>query len=460
LSLGSLDIVIFGSYFLVLFWIARRRKVQSGEEEYLFSGRSLTLPALVATLVSTWYGGILGVGEFNYKYGISQWLIFGFPYYVMALIYAFYWIKRFRISEAITLPELAKRTFGISTGKITALFIFLLVSPAPYLFMLGVFLSEWVFDGVSVLICSALAGVFSYLYVQRDGFRAVVSTDKLQFVLMMLGFGLLVGFSFAEFGNLGSQLIQLPATHVSLTGNFSWLYIFSWFFLAMWTFVDPGFHQRVIAAKDEKTAKNGVLISIGFWMIFDALMVIAGLYGVANLPVLENPAMVYPALAEMVLPTGAKGLFLVGVLSAIMSTLDSMMLLSGQTLAHDLGIGKYGTQQNARLGMVFAVVLSLVLIAFFPGVVDLWYAIGSLAIPALLLMLWLSTRNNIWMTGTSLGFIMLTMFFSTAGWMLLGLFQSQHQSVEFGGIPPFYAGMLVGLVLTGVDYLVKNVLDT
>ena len=55
-----------------------------GAVEYLVAGRRLTLPAFVATLVSTWYGGILGVGEYAWRHGLSNWLVFGVPYYLYA----------------------------------------------------------------------------------------------------------------------------------------------------------------------------------------------------------------------------------------------------------------------------------------------------------------------------------------------------------------------------------------
>ncbi|MEP7027798.1 MAG: hypothetical protein ABI960_04310, partial [Candidatus Eisenbacteria bacterium] len=50
--------------------------------EYLVASRAVTLPGFVATLVSTWYGGILAVGEYSYRYGVSNWLVFGVPYYL------------------------------------------------------------------------------------------------------------------------------------------------------------------------------------------------------------------------------------------------------------------------------------------------------------------------------------------------------------------------------------------
>lgn len=45
--------------------------------EFLLAGRSLTTPVFVMSLVSSWYGGILGVGEFTYRFGISNWFLQG-----------------------------------------------------------------------------------------------------------------------------------------------------------------------------------------------------------------------------------------------------------------------------------------------------------------------------------------------------------------------------------------------
>ena len=65
------------------------RRPASGAVDYLVAGRRLTLPAFVATLVSTWYGGILGVGEYAWRHGLSNWLVFGVPYYLYAAVFAF-----------------------------------------------------------------------------------------------------------------------------------------------------------------------------------------------------------------------------------------------------------------------------------------------------------------------------------------------------------------------------------
>src|SRR5207249_12267570 len=66
----GLILLYFG--FLAAVWL-RLLGRSSTAVEYLVAGRRVTLPAFVATVVATWYGGILGVGEYSYRYGISNW---------------------------------------------------------------------------------------------------------------------------------------------------------------------------------------------------------------------------------------------------------------------------------------------------------------------------------------------------------------------------------------------------
>jgi SSS family solute:Na+ symporter len=62
------------------------------------------LPAFVATLVATWYGGILGVGE--YCTAMDRELSSGVPYYVGAPLFALLFARRARTAALYTLPDL------------------------------------------------------------------------------------------------------------------------------------------------------------------------------------------------------------------------------------------------------------------------------------------------------------------------------------------------------------------
>jgi SSS family solute:Na+ symporter len=77
IQLSIPDISIIICYFIAVLYVGYRSTLHtsSSEEDFLLAGRSLTLPIFVMTLVSTWYGGILGVGEFSYRYGIESWII-------------------------------------------------------------------------------------------------------------------------------------------------------------------------------------------------------------------------------------------------------------------------------------------------------------------------------------------------------------------------------------------------
>ena len=87
IDLSNIDIFIIIAYLGALFLIGFIRKSKdSSSENYFLSGRRITTPIFIMTLVSTWYGGILGIGEFTYRYGISNWLVFAFPYYIFANI--------------------------------------------------------------------------------------------------------------------------------------------------------------------------------------------------------------------------------------------------------------------------------------------------------------------------------------------------------------------------------------
>mgnify|MGYP003325825669 FL=1 len=76
-----LDKMIIGTYVFIIIYVGiiRNRNVKYSEESFILSGRKLSITGFVATLVSTWYGAILGVGENTFLYGIQTWFIFSFP---------------------------------------------------------------------------------------------------------------------------------------------------------------------------------------------------------------------------------------------------------------------------------------------------------------------------------------------------------------------------------------------
>jgi SSS family solute:Na+ symporter len=166
--------------------------------------------------------------------------------------------------------------------------------------------------------------------------------------------------------------------------------VFVWYVLAMITLVEPAFYQRCYAAKSPEVARNGILVSIGFWMLFDFMTTTVGLYARAALPALADPVAAYPALATQVLPSIALGLFMLGMLATVMSTVDSYAFVAAVTLGRDLWWRLVGGDEDTvvpratRIGLFVTAALSIGVALTYRSVIDVWKDFGSVVTPALL----------------------------------------------------------------------------
>ncbi len=457
-----LDFVPAVVYLFLLLWIGLRSgRKNADENEFLLSGRQLTLPAFVATLVTTWYGGILGIGEFVYRAGISAWLVMGLPYYIFAFLFAWFLAPRIRKAENVSIPDMMYRVHNKPTGLLSSLFIILMTSPAPYILMLAVLLKY--FLGLNFLLSLIISALSSTIYVYWGGFRSVVQTDKLQFVFMFGGFFLLILYLAQAVQSPWHIWQQLPVQYISLKGKLTWQNIIVWFFIASWTFIDPGFHQRCAAAQSPKVARNGIFVSILFWALFDGLTILSGLYAFVLLPEIE-PLLAYPELARQFLPPFWRGLFFVGLFATIMSTIDSYTFLSAIGIGRDLiweNKKNKSTQANqyVKWGLIVTAMIAVVMAYLMPSVVQLWYSLGSLFIPPLIFpvlgaywsQLRLKADYYVWMMGGS--------FLIGLSWFVMGFSRQLNGLAKYPfGVEPFFPALLFSIgVLIWAKFTTRNV---
>ncbi len=464
-NLSIEDIVLIALYFFAVLFIGFKAKREENDavEEYLLAGRSITLPMFVATLVSSWYGGILGVGEFSYKHGLSVWLVFGLPYYIFGAIFAFLLAGKIRKSKLFTIPDRLLEVYDKKTSILGTIFTLILVTPAPYFLMLGV-LFQMIF-GTDLELSIVISTILSVSYLFAGGFRSDVYTDIFEFFLMFAGFSLIIPFAHMKYGGFDFIASNVPEEILTITGGNSIQYIIAWFLIAIWTLVDPGFYQRCYAAKDEKTAKYGILISILFWMIFDFMTMTAGLYSRAILPNLSQPIMAYPMLAEVVLPKIAKGLFYIGMLATIMSTLNTLTFISAVTIGNDLIWKLKGKHNEAskinfytRIGLAITSITSILLAIYFPSVVDLWYIIGTLAIPGLLIPVVTTYFERLTPTPQVAFLTMLSGFiFSFSSFVLGQIFKTPDGNPAYPfGLEPMFPGLIASILVYIVGTFWKN----
>ncbi len=446
MALHPLDIGILILYLLTVFLVGIINNNSGDVSDYMLMGRRLSLPAFVMTLVSTWYGGILGVSEFSTTYGISNWVIFGLPYYVFGIGFALLVAKRARDLQVSSLPEIIVKDYGTSAGRLAAIWVLLLANPAPYILTLGLLLNF--FMGLSLTLSIISGTLFSLIYILRGGFSAVVNTDKVQFILMFFGFFIILLVLAFDFKTPWELWKTLPPSHRSLTGGNSLAYILVWFFIGSWTLVDPGFHQRVAATKTPQIAKRGILLAVLFWFIFDLMTTFTGLYAFAYLPTDTIPAQAFLYLGHSILPIGLQGLFYVGILATVMSTLDSNALVSGITLGNDIAgsfslFKSYAAEARIKIAMGVILVFGIITAIILPSVIDLWYTFGTIAIPALLL----PTLFSIFKRPMNRISATLNLIFPPLAAILWFFFGKADDLSYYWGLEPFYPGLFSSILI-------------
>jgi len=395
-SLSSLD---FFSFFAILaatfgvVWFNRKKQsyISSPELsalETILMGRRLTLPLFIGSLVATWYGGIFGVTALTFERGIYNFVTQGFFWYFTYFIFAFFLVQRVRLYESSGLAGLAGKLFGPKAEKLTALLSFANLVPIGYVAGLGHFLAPLL--GIGWWEASFYGLVVMYAYALWGGLRAIVYSDAIQALVMVISVWLVVIFSWNSYGGLDFLKQNLPASHFDPTGGNDWASLFIWGAIALGTLVDPNFHQRVQAAKDLKTARTGILISTVIWIFFDIATTLGGLYARALLPE-SSPEQSYLILGMKVLPDGLKGVFLAGILATILSTLDSSLFTAGSSLSFDFL--KLNSKRSLKLSMILCGLMAWLIAPVFSGnIVYVWRFIGgmisSCLLPALLWGLW------------------------------------------------------------------------
>ena len=375
------------AYILITILIALSRKSESDNINYIFAGRKLTTPAFIMTLVATWYGGILEIGRFSYEYGVVSWLIFGVFYYLAAILYSFFLVPKISSSNFQTIPEAFKETYGKWCGLIAAMIVLFIVSPAPYLKILSIII-EYVYQ-INPFTAIIVGCIISMFYTIRGGFKSVIATDKLQFILMYSGFAVVLAYLYLNYGGYQFLSCNLPSPKLSIPGDLNWSYIFVWGFIAMVTFIDPNFYQRSFAGASRETIQSGIYVSVALWFLFDLMSISVGLYAAAIIP--ETQSSPYLELGSIILPPAIQALFVISMLSVVMSTIDSFIFISGFTIGKDILsnfiTGHQNSAHHTKIGIVVTAVISVILATFFENALDIWYVMGSFGVSAIFIPL-------------------------------------------------------------------------
>ncbi len=455
------DYAVIVGYFVVAMTagLFAFRSAKRGTEDFFVASRRITLPAFVATTVASFYGGILGVGEYSYLYGLSNWFVFGVPYYLYAAIFAFKLAGTANEARLMSIPDQLDRVYGKPSAILGASFLFLNIVPGAYVLMTTT-LVQMAF-GLSFPIALVIAILTSSVYILTGGLRSVVYADIVQFLLMFIGFIVLVVVAIYTLGGLPYLQQHVPAANFTPTGGQPVAAVLVWYFIAMVTLVEPAFYQRSFAAKSPKTARNGMLISIACWFVFDFLTTTAGLYARALFPKLDQATTSYAVLADALLPPLLKGLFWTAMFATVMSTVNSYSFLAAVTLGRDLfwrGLPERLRSEKrltrlTQLGLVLSLAIAALIASLNNSVIEIWRDFGSVFGPALVLPLISSWRERWRMTPNGAFWAMVATFVVSLSWTM-----SKHinNGNYWFGWEPIYPAIFIALTFWTVNLQMKN----
>ncbi len=460
MALHSVDWILLTIYLGFLLYVSLK-PVRSGAtsmESYLLVGRRLTLPSFIATTVSTWYGGILGVGEYSYKYGISNWLVFGVPYYLGAFLFAMFLSGKANKARLMTIPDQIETTYGTRLGIGSAIYVFMMTVPAAYVLMFGIILK--LLFGLS-LVTGVIAGtVISTFYVFLGGFKADVRSDKLNFLLMFSSFAIILMMLVTNYGGFDYIKAHVPTESLQWHGGNSAGYIFSWYFIALSALIEPSFYQRAYAAETPKVARAGTLLSIPFWIIFDFMTTSVGLYSRAILGPDINGVDAFPLLADKVLPYGFKAIMIIGMIATIQSTVDSYTVLTASTLSHDI---LYKSRRIrdwvsevwlTRFALIISGTLAIAIALLAGSVIEIWNRVGSLGTPGLMLPLALSYFPRLAYRKPFAAITMIVAPLVVGAWFIVrDTVSAPHFPFT---IEPIYVGLGLASLILAIDHLTRK----
>ena len=210
--------------------------------------------------------------------------------------------------------------------------------------------------GVPYSVGLMLFGLTVIAYTTIGGFRAVVLTDLAQGFIMLFAAVILLFAVISAGGGIETitrTLASIDPGLVKPTGASEKISVP--FLLSFWVLVGlgvlglPQTAQKCMAFKDDRSLQKGMIygtVIIGFLLLCTHL---SGAFGRAVIPDLPGGDLIIPTLTVRLLPPFLAGIFLAGVLSAIMSTVSSMLIIASATLVRDLYIewGLGGEEEKA-----------------------------------------------------------------------------------------------------------------
>ncbi|HEY4735521.1 MAG TPA: sodium:solute symporter [Gemmatimonadaceae bacterium] len=335
-NLSLIDIVVIAAYFLLLaaiaYWAAKKEKNVSAD--FFLASRDVGWLAVGASLFASNIGsehlvGLAGTGAASgLAVGHFEWLA-SFILLLLGWLFVPFYLR----SGVYTMPEFLERRYNPAARSYftwVSIVGYVLTKISVTLFAGGIVMRA--VTGFDFWTSAAILIVITGLYTIFGGLRAVIYTEVMQAVVLILGSVTLMFIGLNAVGGWSGLRASVPPDFFSMWKpsnhkDFPWTgVVFGAPILGIWYWcTDQHIVQRVLAAKNIKEARRGTIFA-GYLKILPVfIFVLPGIIAAALYQDVRNGQAdsAYPILVTRLLPIGFKGLVLAGMLAALMSSLAS-----------------------------------------------------------------------------------------------------------------------------------------
>ncbi|MAD91734.1 MAG: hypothetical protein CMQ54_03265 [Gammaproteobacteria bacterium] len=451
-------------------WSRRESNTLSG---YYLAGKKLPFWVVAFSTNATGESGwlLLGLSGVGYAIGFkAYWIVIG---EVLGLVAA-WWIIARRIkklsdkNETITIPDILANNFPDKANLIRGVAVLIIVLMSITYVTAQMIATGKAFNsflGLDYVTGVTLGSIFIIGYTFIGGYKAASYTDVMQGFLMLLGLIIVPAAAIYASGgweeiltNLATQdptLINLFA--VSANGGQAIIIIASFLAIGLPLLGMPQLLVRFISARDDGEIKKARIVSSLVLLVLTFGAVTVGVAGRALFPGLEDPENIFPVISNNLFPQIISGMLLVVVLSAIMSTVDSLLLLVSSSIIRDTyqkilksskdekTLANYGKYVTIFIGLIAVLAAVQEPRVIFDFVLLSWSGLGSAFGPVIIGILY--NKKITWkgvFAGMSGGFLASTIW---VAWF----------KADYYGLYEAIPGFIVGLILTfGVSWLTSQ----
>ena len=383
-----LDWIIVGLYFLLIlgiaWWVIRQK--QDSPKDYFLAGRHVGWFVIGASIFASNIGsehivGLAGTaaktGVVMGHYELHSWL---------ALLLGWVFIPFYLRSKAFTMPEFLEKRYSSSTRWFLSF-----ISLVGYVFTkisVTIYAGAVVFEtlmGIDFWTGALIVVILTGIYTILGGLRAVVYTESLQAIVLILGSVTVTILGLVQIGGWHNLVAVAGKQHFNLflplsDPDFPWLgMVLAAPIVGIWYWcTDQYIVQRALAAKNEQQARRGTIFAAYLKLLPFFIFIIPGIIAYALLKSgqlhFAHSDQAFPALVGALLPSGLRGLVVGGLLAALMSSLAAVFNSSSTLFTMDfyqkfrpdasgktlVRVGRIATAVLVVLGIVWIPVMQII----------------------------------------------------------------------------------------------------